>query len=244
MTALSWLSQGSALWYLNRATGLVDLVLFTLVVVMGVVATARTAPRWWPRFATVSLHRWLSLLAVALLGVHVAAAVMDSYVDLHWLDVVVPFASSYRTFWLGLGTIAFDLFAAVVITSLARHRIGPRTWRTVHLLAYAAWPVAVVHGLGTGTDASTLPVIALTFACVTVVAMAAAWRASMLNVVWPGRLALVALALLLPVWLGSWARIGPLQPDWSKRAAVAPSTSVVVPSSAIVAQHASPGESE
>jgi len=224
---MSWLTDGSALWYLNRATGLVDLVLFTLVLVMGVVATARTAPRWWPRFATVSLHRWMSLLAVSLLVVHVVAAVADSYVDLNWVDVLVPFASSYRTFWLGLGTVAFDLFAAVVVTSLLRHRIGPRTWRLVHLLAYAAWPIAVVHGLGTGSDASTLPVVVLTFACVTAVAMAAAWRGSTLQIAWPGRLVLVVLALALPVWLGSWAQIGPLQPDWSKRADVAPSTSLV-----------------
>jgi len=224
---MSWLTDGAALWYLNRATGLVDLVLFTLVIVMGVVATARTSPRWWPRFATVSLHRSMSLLAVVLLVVHVVAAVADSYVDLTWVDVLVPFASSYRTFWLGLGTVAFDLFAAVVITSLLRHRIGPRTWRWVHLLSYAAWPVAVVHGLGTGSDASTLPVIALTFACVTAVAMAAAWRSSTLAVAWPGRLALVALALALPAWLGTWVRMGPLQPDWSQRADLAPSPSMV-----------------
>ena len=31
-------------------------------------------------------------------------------------------------------------------------RLGLRTWRAVHWLAYLCWPVALVHGLGTGSD--------------------------------------------------------------------------------------------
>ena len=221
----SGLLHGSALWYLNRATGLIDLVLFTAVVVMGIVATSRRSPSWWPRFATVSLHRSLSLLAVALLAVHIGAAVVDSYVNIRWLDVIVPFAGSYRPFWLGLGTVAFDLFLAVAVTSLLRFRIGPKAWRAVHLLAYGAWPVAVVHGLGTGTDASTLPVLALTFGCVAAVVVAAAWRVSTIQATLPTRLALLAVVLLLPLWLAGWVRIGPLQPQWSQQASASLITS-------------------
>jgi sulfoxide reductase heme-binding subunit YedZ len=224
---LSWLVHGSVLWYLNRATGLIDLVLFTAVVVLGIVGTSRHSPSWWPRFATVGLHRSLSLLAVVLLVVHVVTAVADTYVSIGWLDAVVPFVGSYRPFWLGLGTVALDLFVAVGITSLLRFRIGPAAWRGVHLLAYAAWPVAVVHGLGTGTDASTLPVLALTFGSVTAVVMAAAWRVSTIRVPLPTRLGLLALVLLLPVWLAAWVRLGPLQPQWSQQAAAPLITSVL-----------------
>jgi sulfoxide reductase heme-binding subunit YedZ len=224
---LSWLVHGQALWYLNRATGLVDLVLFTAVVVMGVFATSRRTLSWWPRFATVSLHRSLSLLAVLLLVVHVVTAVVDSYVSIGWLDALVPFAAGYRPFWVGLGTVALDLFVAVGLTSLLRFRIGPTAWRVVHLLAYAAWPVAVVHGLGTGTDASTLPVLALTFGCVTAVVMAAAWRVSTIRIPWPSRLGLVAMVLLLPLWLAGWVRVGPLQPHWSQQAAAPILTSLL-----------------
>jgi sulfoxide reductase heme-binding subunit YedZ len=215
---LSWLTQGAALWYLNRATGLVDLVLFTLVVVGGILATSRRTPAWWPRFGTVSLHRTLSLLALALLVVHIVSAVFDKFVDLTWMDTVVPFASSYRPFWLGLGTLAFDLFLAVLVTSLLRFRIGPTAWRSVHLLAYAAWPIAVVHGLGTGTDASTLPVLALTFACVGLVAVAAAWRVTTVPIPLAARVALFAVVALLPLWLSGWVRLGPLDPSWAQQA--------------------------
>ena len=65
----------------------------------------------------------------------------------------IPFASRYRPVWLGLGAVAFDLLLALVLTSLLRARIGHRLWRRVHWLAYACWPVALVHALGTGSDA-------------------------------------------------------------------------------------------
>ena len=85
------------------------------------------------------------------------------------LDAVVPFASAYRPLWLGLGAIAIDLLIALVVTSLVRARLGLRAWRGVHWCRYACWPVALLHGLGTGTDARTPWMQALTAVCVAVV---------------------------------------------------------------------------
>ena len=71
----------------------------------------------------------------------------------------MPFVSSYKTFWLGLGAIALDLLLALMVTSLLRNRLGHRSWRRVHWRAYACWPIGLAHGLGIGTDrASTLGV--------------------------------------------------------------------------------------
>ena len=50
--------------------------------------------------------------------------------------------------WLSLGAVAFDLLLAIALTSLVRDRLSYRTWRAVHWLAYACWPVALWHGLG------------------------------------------------------------------------------------------------
>ena len=69
------------------------------------------------------------------------------------IDAVVPLASRYRPLWLGFGALAFDLLVALIVTSVLRARLGLRAWRAVHWAAYACWPVAVLHGLGTGTDA-------------------------------------------------------------------------------------------
>ncbi len=65
------------------------------------------------------MHRNLSLLTLAFLAVHVASAIIDPYAGIAWLDVVVPFVSTYHPFWLGLGAVALDLILAVVVTSVS-----------------------------------------------------------------------------------------------------------------------------
>ncbi|HSR22377.1 MAG TPA: ferric reductase-like transmembrane domain-containing protein, partial [Candidatus Eisenbacteria bacterium] len=145
----------TALWYLSRATGVVSLVLLTLVVLLGVTVNRQGRLPGLPRFAVAGLHRNAALLAVSLLVVHVGTAVYDPYVTIRWVDALVPFVSSYRPFWLGLGAFAVDLLLAVILTSLLRLSIPRRAWRATHWLAYAAWPVALVHGLGTGPDLRT-----------------------------------------------------------------------------------------
>lgn len=157
------------LWYANRATGAVCLILFTLVVLLGIAVRLRARIPGLPRFGTVSLHRTLSLSATAFLALHITTATVDSYVDITFLDALIPFVSDYQPLWLGLGTVALDLMLAVLITSLLRARIGHRTWRTTHWLAYASWPVALVHGIGIGTDTGTDWMTWLTVACVAAV---------------------------------------------------------------------------
>jgi methionine sulfoxide reductase heme-binding subunit len=140
------------LWFLSRGSGLVLLVLFSVVVVLGVATRTGSAPRRWPRFAVAELHRTLSLFAVALLALHVVTAILDPFVAIGWAATVLPFASPYRTLAIGLGALAVDLGGAVLITSLARQRLGRRAWRAVHWLAYLAWPVAFLHSLTAGND--------------------------------------------------------------------------------------------
>ncbi|WP_371576552.1 ferric reductase-like transmembrane domain-containing protein [Streptomyces sp. NBC_01314] len=166
------------LWYANRATGAVCLVLFTVVVLLGIAVRLRTRIPGLPRFGTVSLHRVLSLSATAFLALHIVAAVIDDYVDITVVDAFIPFVSDYQPLWLGLGTVALDLLLAVLVTSLLRARVGHRTWRAVHWLAYASWPFALVHGIGIGTDNGTAWMLWLTAACVAAVLAALAPRAA------------------------------------------------------------------
>jgi DMSO/TMAO reductase YedYZ heme-binding membrane subunit len=164
-----------ALWFATRAFGLVTLALFSTVVVLGLLTAGRRAPLR-PAFVVAGLHRSLALLALAFLGLHIAANVIDTYVTIRWVDAVVPFISAYRPFWLGLGAIACDIVLVLIITSLLRVRVGPRAWRAVHWLAYACWPIAVVHGIGVGTDRTLT--LAVDAACLIGVATAAAVRAA------------------------------------------------------------------
>jgi len=169
--------SGTALWYASRATGVVALVLLTVVVVLGILVNRRGRLPGLPRFATTALHRNLSLLAVAFIAIHVLTAVADPYVTIGLAAAVIPFSSPYKPLWLGLGAISFDIIIALIITSLARARIGRRTWRAVHWLAYACWPVALLHSIGSSTDLRTGWLLALAIGCIAAVLAATCWRA-------------------------------------------------------------------
>ncbi len=164
------------LWYTTRGAGAVSMILLSAVVILGVLSTLRFQGSGWPRFLTPALHRNLALMTLVFLGLHIVTAVVDPFTHLGWLTAVVPFSSYYRTFWLGLGTISFELLAAIVATSLLRGVIGQAAWRAIHWLAYASWPVAVIHGFGTGTDALSGWFIVLSIVCVGSVVIAIAYR--------------------------------------------------------------------
>jgi len=171
------LLHGPDLWYLTRAAGLVTLVLLTASMVLGLLNAGRFATRRWPRFLVQGMHRNLSLLALAFLTVHIGTTVIDTYTSISVGNAILPFSSPYKRFWLGLGAIASDLLIVIVVSSLVRQRIGHRLWRVIHWAAYACWPVAVVHGLGTGTDHGKIWVVALTYTCIGAVVMAGTYRA-------------------------------------------------------------------
>jgi methionine sulfoxide reductase heme-binding subunit len=206
-------------WYLTRASGSVALVLLSASVVIGIAAIARLRAPGVPRFVVDGVHRTASLLAVSFLAVHIVTAVLDSFASISLLDAVIPFVGSYRPLWLGLGAVAFDLLLAVAITSLVRHRMEHGTWRGVHWLAYAAWPVAVVHGLGTGSDVHQTWLQAITVACILTVLAAVTVRAM---IGWPGHLRLrigaLAMSAAFAGGLALWLPGGPLGKGWARRA--------------------------
>jgi hypothetical protein len=207
----------SPLWYATRATGTMTLLLLTATVVLGVAGTARWVSPRWPRLVTSGLHRNLSLLVVSFLAVHILTALLDTFAPVGWASVLVPFASAYRPLWLGLGTLASDLVLTLVITSLLRARLGLRAWRAVHWLAYAAWPVALWHGLGTGTDARLPLTLGIDVACAAAVLAVAAWRLSLIADP-RRRLAAVSGMVIAPLATAGFALTGPLQPGWALRA--------------------------
>lgn len=209
----------SPLWYATRATGVVALVLLTATVMLGVAGIARFATPRWPRMVTAQLHRNLSLLAVLFVVAHVVTTVLDPFAPIGWISAFVPFTSRYRALWLSLGTVAFDMLLAVVVTSLLRARLGYGSWRAVHWLGYACWPVALWHGLGTGTDSKLSWLLALDAACVVAVAVAVGWRLSLGR--GPGRPGLAAWLLgcaAVPAATVVFVAVGPLQPGWARRA--------------------------
>ena len=162
----------SATWLLTRASGAVSLLLLTATFALGIADVARWRSRMWPRFAVDALHRNLALLAVAFVGVHVFTTLIDRFVSIGVVAAFVPFSNGYKTFFLGLGALAFDLLLALIVTSMLRQRIGVRVWRAVHWAAYACLPVALIHALGTGSDASQPWMLGLALGCAGAIAAA------------------------------------------------------------------------
>jgi sulfoxide reductase heme-binding subunit YedZ len=166
------------LWYITRGSGLVTLILLTLTVALGVANLQRLQTARVPRFVINAVHRNASLLALVFLAIHIITTLLDTYVNVRLIAVVVPFTAGYRPLWVGLGAVALDLMLAVVLTSLLRRHIGYRAWRATHWLAYACWPVALLHGLGTGSDVGTTWMRVVTGVCVAIVAAAVLSRLS------------------------------------------------------------------
>ena len=218
MTLVAAASNAKELWYLTRASGAVALILLTAAICAGIASTLGVHGRWWPRFAVRDLHRNLTLVAIVFTALHVVTTVADGYAPIGLKDAVVPFASPYRPVWLGLGAVAFDLLLALVITSLVRARLGMRTWRAVHWLAYASWPVALMHSFGTGSDARSTWLTVLGFSCLGAVLLAITGRLAAGGGPRPVR-AVAGAATVAVVAAGlSWAQSGPLAKGWARRA--------------------------
>lgn len=168
--------SGSSLWYASGATGVVSLVLFTLIAVLGILVNRQGRLPGLPRFAVHGLHRNLSLLMVVFLVVHIVTALAARQHPIPWLSALVPFISGYQRLWVGLGAVAIDLVVALVVTSLLRDRLSPLVWRAVHWLAYAAYPVTIGHSYGSHEDLHSGWLLALTVASIVAVSAATGYR--------------------------------------------------------------------
>ena len=211
------------LWYATRAGGTIALILLTATVALGIAVGGKSAPRRIGRFEIGLLHRNLAVLTLVFLALHIVTAVLDPFVHLDWAVALVPFGASYRPLWLGLGTVAFDLLLAVLITSALRSRLGRKRWKAAHWLAYAAWPFALFHAAGTGSDTRLPLQLWLYGGCLATVVAAVWWR---LYRTGPGhvvvRTTAAGMALAVPLAAGAFLGTGPLQPGWSHRAAASP----------------------
>jgi sulfoxide reductase heme-binding subunit YedZ len=164
-------------WSTARAAGLVAYALLTGGVLLGVLLAGRARLPRWPAFAVTDVHRFVSLLTGAFVVLHVYALLLDRYVHTSLVAVLVPGASTYRPFWVALGTVALELLAAVGISNVLRKRLGFARWRRIHYLTFGVWAAATAHGIGAGTDAGAGWLRLLYVVAVGAVAAAVAWRA-------------------------------------------------------------------
>ncbi len=164
------------LWYTTRATGLVALVLFTVVVCLGTFVSNRVGGTSVGRFELNELHRSVSMVAMAFLVVHIVTTVVDSFVPTGWLSTVVPMTSSYKRVDVAIGAVAFDLILAVWASSLMKTRMANTSWRFIHWFSWLAFVAALAHGFLTGTDGRSGIGLAVIVSCASAVLATALWR--------------------------------------------------------------------
>jgi predicted ferric reductase len=145
-------------WYMTRAAGFVAYMLLFVAVVFGLTMTSDVVSRWLARFRVYDLHRFLSLLALAASVFHALIVLPDRYIAFTLLELLVPFASPYRPFYMALGTLSLYLTAFIVGTFYLRRLVPYRVWRLIHYATFGAFGLALLHGAGAGSDtAATWP---------------------------------------------------------------------------------------
>jgi methionine sulfoxide reductase heme-binding subunit len=164
-------------WILARASGLTAYVLLTLSMLAGLTVKSRPFGRALKAATATDTHRFLSLLALGAIALHGLALTLDKTVRIGLGALLVPGLAGYRPLATGLGVVAAELAALVVVSFPLRKRIGARVWRRLHWATYGIFIAATAHGLAAGTDTARGWVFSLYAGAVFAVASATAWRA-------------------------------------------------------------------
>jgi methionine sulfoxide reductase heme-binding subunit len=164
-------------WYAARAAGVAAYVLLSTVVLLGLTMAGRKRLARWPRFAIEDVHRIGGLLVGTFISIHVLTIAIDGWLPFSLQSLAVPLLSYYRPIWVALGIVAAELLLALAVTNHYRNRsLRYATWRRAHYLNFAVWGSATLHGLGSGTDRSSVWLLAIYVVATASVTAAIGWR--------------------------------------------------------------------
>jgi len=169
-------TSSPAIWYAARASGVAAYVVLTVTLALGMSMGGKAQSRRWPKFAMTDVHRFGGLLVGSLIGIHVGAIALDSFLPFSLTQLLVPLTAHYRPLWTGLGIAAAELLLALAVTNHYKSRLSYRFWRRAHYLNFAVWSMASLHGLFAGTDRGAPWLAALYAVSVAAVAVLLLWR--------------------------------------------------------------------
>ena len=168
--------MNGVMWYADRASGLIALLLLTAGVCLGMAMAGKARSQRWPAFALEDVHRYLGLLTGAFIGVHAFTILLDSYVPSSLSQLLVPGTAPSRTLAVALGIVAAELLVALAVTNRFRRQLSYRFWRRAHYLNFLVWILALGHGIAAGTDSDQPWAVYLYAACAAAVAGILVWR--------------------------------------------------------------------
>jgi sulfoxide reductase heme-binding subunit YedZ len=154
-------------WITSRAAGFAALVVASLAVAMGLLMSTKLLKGRASELRAA--HDTLALATIVAIVVHGTALLGDAFLHPSILDITIPFASGYKTFWTSLGIVGGWGLILLGLSYYARRWVGAVRWRKLHRFTALAWLAGLVHALGEGTDAGQVWFLAM----VTVVALPA-----------------------------------------------------------------------
>jgi hypothetical protein len=140
-------------WVITRAAGITSYILLGLLSLTGLLLSTGTFFRAFEPATAWSIHRAIASSLLFAVLTHVGSLLFDKFINLHILDVLVPFVSSYRPLLVTLGIAGFYLLLLVLATSLYTMNRWPRFWRIVHYFSFVMFISIFFHGILIGTDA-------------------------------------------------------------------------------------------
>jgi predicted ferric reductase len=137
---------------LSSFAGLTAMVLLSLNILLGLLVSVNYNPRrQWPRrkIPLFKIHNWNAYFAIAVVCLHPVILLFssDKLAQFGISDIVLPLHSPGQRLYNCLGATAFYAFSLVVITSYFRPRLGYRTWKKLHYVAYFAAALMFTHGI-------------------------------------------------------------------------------------------------
>jgi methionine sulfoxide reductase heme-binding subunit len=139
-------------WITSRAAGGAAMILASAAVAVGLMIGGNRAGS--NKRDLRAIHEALSLATLAMVALHGLSLLGDSFLDPGITGIAVPFVGSYRPLWTGIGIVSGYGLAALGLTYYARDRIGAARWRKLHRFTAAFWILAIVHTVGSGSDAA------------------------------------------------------------------------------------------
>lgn len=156
-------ADSQAYWYLARAGGIVAYILLWLATCWGIMMSSKMIKGVVSAPVAFALHEYLPILGVVFAALHALVLLGDSYIGFTPWQLLIPFASSYKPVWTGLGVLAFYLLVALIASFYVRKRIGQKTWRALHYTSYLGFLMALLHAFmaGSDSDATVMQIIYL-----------------------------------------------------------------------------------
>jgi methionine sulfoxide reductase heme-binding subunit len=151
-------------WLASRSLGVVALVLVALSVGMGLAMASGSAKGPGVKARVRQWHEATALAALIAIAAHGLVLLGDSYLRPGLAGISIPFVMAHQPTWTGLGVIGGWLAAIFGLTFYARRWIGARLWRQMHRWTLLVYVLAVMHTLGSGTDARSLWLLAIVVA--------------------------------------------------------------------------------